>query len=91
MRTKLAMVACKEAAKGPWIRSRGDETGVRVSGLGVGELIEMVVEVGKDQKSFCFDTNGEYPLPEAWTRLRMEKHITDAKTCSATFVDLLVA
>lgn len=71
------------------MRSRGNERGVRVHGLGDGERIIPVSEtLGANQQSAAIDQDGTYPLPEKWDRIRFIKMCEGEG--SPTQVDLLV-
>lgn len=87
MRTRLALVACKASHQGPWLRARGNETGVRVMKLGKGERVMMVAEQGSVQTMTEFSTEGTFPLPK-FSRVRFDK--LAGEECMPTFVEIVV-
>ncbi len=88
MRTRLALVACKDATQGPWLRARGNEKSVRVQQLGRGERITLVAEHGGALKHTEYTTDGTFPLDSGWSRLRFDKHA--GEECKPTVVELIV-
>lgn len=91
MKIRLALVAAKGTVEGPWLRSRGNETGIRVRGLAEGSRICVLIEVdGVIQPSTILDSDGTWPLPDSWTRIQFSKQC-DIEDGSRTHVDLLVA
>lgn len=74
MNTRLAMVACFGPHEGPWLRSRGTETGVRITCLGEGEYIVARLQNGDPSiKEHWFDSNGVFPLPSKFSRISFKK------------------
>lgn len=72
---------------GPWIRTRGSDTGVLVSFLGEEELVIMDVETnGSFQDSVSLNHDGEYPLPKC-ERVRFRK--VNSSACLPTSVHLV--
>lgn len=91
MKSRLALVACKHSTQGPWIRPRGNETGIRVMHLGKNEHILAVAEFeDSTQKSQKLDREGVFELPIGWLRIRFDKKCDGEGECH-TQVDLLVA
>lgn len=91
MKTRLALVAFKDAGAGPWVRSRGNETGIRVQGLSEGERVISFVEIaGVIQPWLAFERNDTFSLPDRWTKIMFEKRC-DSDGCGNTQVELLVA
>lgn len=84
---RLALVGCKGPTEGPWTRARGYETGVRVTGLGEGERIKMILDFGGHSTIQELELDGTYPLPKRWVRARFHK-LTD-KDCHPTNVELI--
>jgi hypothetical protein len=73
MPTRLAMVACFGPHVGPWLRARGNETGIKVKCLGDGEKVIAVYEDGSDLlKELDISAEGEHPIPK-FTRIRFRK------------------
>lgn len=73
MKTRLALVACMGPHDGPWMRARGNETGVRVMFLGEGERIFADMEVaGLPKDPVLLDAEGTFPIP-AFDRIRFRK------------------
>lgn len=89
MRTRLALVACRGATKGPWLRARGNETGVRIQALGQGERIVLVEERSGDLNRTEFNTAGTFPLNKGWNRLRFDKQVNGG-ICEPTQVELII-
>lgn len=90
MKTRLALVACKDSTQGPWIRPRGNETGVRVQYLGEGERIIMIYEQHGTQFHEHLDDEGTFDLPPDWSKIRFDK-VCVREGFQYTQVDLLVA
>lgn len=89
MKTRLAMVALQAAGRGPWIRSRGNETGVRVRNLEEGSRIISQLEIaGVIQPPVVLTADGSWPLPGKWDRIHFVKQCV-AEGCLPTHVDLL--
>lgn len=88
MKSRLALVACEASAEGPWLRSRGNETGVRVSNLEEGGRIIMKQEFcAVLQQPEIFDSNGTFSLQGGWQRISFEK--VSGQTILPTQVELL--
>lgn len=88
MKTRLALVASYDSIEGPWLRARGNETGVRVLGLGQGERIFMDIEAnGSTKESVLLASEGTFSLPKAWNKVRFRKEGVGLKP---TQVELLV-
>ena len=91
MKSRLALVAFREAGEGPWIRSRGNETGIRVQYLGQGERIMAVIVAGDSSESRqVLDREGTFALPADWSKIKFIKHCEGVGSRN-TQVDLLVA
>jgi hypothetical protein len=91
-RTRLALCACTGPAEGPWLRSRGNETGVRVQGLKAGERIISRLDIaGVIQPTVILDRDGTWPLPESWNRISFAKECLGETEMGPTQVELLVA
>jgi hypothetical protein len=92
MKTRLALVACLGPADGPWIRSRGNEKGVRVQGLADGErIISRLVLADGSTTVAELGRNDTWPLPDNWTKIMFEKQCKDDCGVGHTQVELLVA
>jgi hypothetical protein len=90
MKTRLALVAAKVSMEGPWLRARGNETGVRIQFLGEGERIVMFVcEQGVIRRATAFEQNGTFDLPPVWDSIRFDK--IAGESANPTQVELLVA
>lgn len=71
---RLALVACEGPATGPWVRTRGNETGVQITQLGEGERIVMDQEAnGSPKEPVLFEAEGTFPLSAGWDKLRFRK------------------
>jgi hypothetical protein len=71
---RLAMVACFGPHDGPWLRARGNEVGIRVEHLGVGEYVSVEYQNGSSQtNSYLISSPGDFPTPEAFKRIRFRK------------------
>lgn len=91
MKSRLALVAFRGAGAGPWVRSRGNETGIRVQGLADGERVISFIEMeGVIQLHSFMERNDTYPLPDRWSKIMFEKRC-DSEGCGNTQVELLVA
>lgn len=87
MPTRLAMVACFGPHEGPWLRARGNETGIKVKCLGDGEVVTAIVKDRSGSlKEIDISSEGEHPIPE-FAMIRFRK-IGGIKPTS---VELLVA
>lgn len=73
MPSRLALVACFGPHEGPWLRARGNETSVKVTCLGEGEIVVMRSEKESIQTSENFTSNGIFPLPKAISRVSFKK------------------
>lgn len=81
MKLRLALVAFEGPANGPWVRTRGNETGLQITVLGEGERVFMDWEhQGLTKDSIVFDREGTFPLPEKWDRVRFRKEVAGKKT-----------
>lgn len=88
MKSRLALVACDGPAEGPWLRCRGNETGVRVSNLEEGGRIVMKQEIsGVLQQPEVFDSNGTFILASGWDKIGFNKQ--PGNVCLPTQVELL--
>lgn len=88
MKTRLALVACYDDVEGPWLRARGNETGIRVLGLGIGERIFMDIEAnGSFKEPVLLPSEGTFSLPKNWDKVRFRKEGVGLKP---TQVELLV-
>lgn len=91
MKTRLALVACLGPADGPWVRSRGNETGVRVQGLAKGERIISKLVADGSTTIAVLDRNDTWPLPDTWDKIMFEKQCPGDCGLGHTQVELLVA
>lgn len=74
MITRLALVACYGPHEGPWLRARGNETGIRVTCLGEGESVIAQWQNGTSEVHDSTLTNeGISPLPKVFSRIRFCK------------------
>lgn len=74
MFTRLAMVACYGPHEGPWLRARGNETGIRVTCLGEGEYVIVRHQNGTDEvQELTLDREGVFPLPAGFRRISFKK------------------
>lgn len=90
MKTRLALVAAQGCVLGPWMRARGNETGIRIKGLQSGSCIISHVEVmGVKQPPIVLYQDGTWPLPDKWTKIQFAKNCPDEDE-SRTHVELLV-
>lgn len=71
---RLAMVACFGPHDGPWLRARGNEVGIRVKCLGVGEYVVVEHQNGSpEMTSLLLSSEGDFPIPEGFSRIRFRK------------------
>ena len=87
MKTRLVLVTCYNDFEGPWVRARGDETGIRVLDLASGERIIVDKETEGSIESVLLSSGGTFPLAKGWNRLRIRK---EGSQNSPTRVDLIV-
>ena len=88
MKTRLVLVTCYKDFQGPWVRARGDETGIRVLNLADGERIVVDRELNGSLEPTLISSNGTFPLAKGWERLKVRK---EGLMNSPTRVDLIVA
>lgn len=68
------MVACYGPHEGPWLRARGNETGIRVTCLGEGEVIVVRHMNGTEQvHERTITADGTFPLPTQFSRISFKK------------------
>lgn len=84
MTLRQALVAVKDSHEGPWQCSRGAEIGIRISGLGLGELVIMESDEGSPT---IFAQNGTFPFPKA-KRFRFLKQASLFEEPGETFVQV---
>lgn len=70
------MVACFGPHEGPWLRSRGNETGIKITCLGEGEYVVMRHQNGTSEvHELTFRENGVFPLTGVqFRRVSFVKH-----------------
>ena len=74
MRIRLAMVACYGPHDGPWLRARGNEVGIRVRCLGIGEYVSVEYQNESPQlTSILLSNEGDFPIPTPFKRIRFRK------------------
>lgn len=88
MKTRLVLVTCYNDFQGPWVRARGDETGIRILNLAAGERIVVDREIDGLIESTLLPSNGTFPLASGWQRLKIRK---EGSLNSPTRVDLVIA
>lgn len=82
------MVACYGPHEGPWLRARGNETGIRVTCLGEGEYVIVRHQNGSPEVSeTMISTEGVFPLPQGFSRISFKK----LGGVKPTSVELIVA
>lgn len=62
---RLALVACKYAAEGPWTLAKQNEIGLNVIGLGLGESVVLEVQDGVLSERFVYGKVGNYDWPKS--------------------------
>lgn len=60
---RLALVACKDAAEGPWTLAKQNETDIKVMLLGQGESVVLEMSSGNLSDRFEYFKDGTYPWP----------------------------
>lgn len=81
------MVACYGPHEGPWLRSRGNETGIRITCLGQGEHVVACYQNGTSEvHELVYENEGIFPFPKAVSRISFKKH----GGISPTSVELIV-
>lgn len=87
MITRLALVACFGPHEGPWLRARGNETGIRITCLGEGEYVVVRHQNGTSEvHEQVLNTEGVFPLPHKFSRISFKK----LGGCKPTSVELVV-
>lgn len=77
---RLALVACKDAAEGPWTLAKQNETGLNIIGLGSGESVVLEMQNGVLTDRFVFLKVGNYDWPKpkfVVDRYRMVKETSE--------------
>lgn len=62
-RTRLALLACLDTREGVWSRARGNESAVKIIGLGEGEYVEIEIRSGPVHDSMIYRSPGVFSLP----------------------------
>lgn len=89
MKQRLALVAARGYAEGPWMRARGNERQIRVRSLCEGETVMIEMERKSiPMQPMLLSQEGSFDLPAGWERLRVIKHSEADNGC--THVDLMV-
>lgn len=74
MNTRSALVAVTQTHEGPWQRSQGNESGIRIRGLEEGATITLRSEYNRQlQLPIHFNKDGSYDFPSPSTRWRVDK------------------
>ncbi len=91
---RLAMVAVRESWRTPWVVATGKEVAARVKGLGEGDLLRMMVDLGDPQMLHIIALHEgdnsllQDPAPRLWKRYMLDKNTNTAE--SATSVEVLL-
>lgn len=91
MATRVALVACMNAAEGPWTLAKGNETGVKIVHLVDGERVGVEMKIGDLSDTHFFGLPGTFPLP--WKRMeryRVIKQVDDGVRPSPTTVEIVL-
>ena len=62
MAMRQALVAARDSHEGPWQRTQGHETGIKITGLGMGEVVTLEMDSGPP---ITFIQDGTYPFPKS--------------------------
>lgn len=93
MRKRLALVMCTKPHEGAWSRVKGNELGVRVSPLEMGECVrlDMVRDDGKVVSNYYVKA-GAHPHPDLAkaTRYRFVKVANEGAILTPTTVEVLL-
>lgn len=75
MANRLALVACKSSAEGPWIRMTGREIEVSITHLGEGDVITFEFARGAELFNEQIRDAGSFPFPRLdAAKYRVLKH-----------------
>lgn len=88
---RLALVACVGSHEGPWTLAKGNETAVKIVGLGEGEHVVLDCKIGELQESTIFDEGGVFPLPlRRMEKYRLRKVVNGCKQSKPTTVEMIL-
>lgn len=90
MRKRLGIIAFHKG-EGPWILAKGDERGLQISGLKVGEVLLLESEI-KDQRNvpLALSEGNFLDFPDRITRYRFVKTVEAGVTPSSTCVEVVL-
>lgn len=90
MKKRLVLAACRDTHRTNWMRATGDENAVWVSGLGDGDVVELVlVRESGDLCAIALNL-GSQPMPEGkWVRYMVSKVACDSIS-QATTVEIFM-
>lgn len=74
MKRRLVLAACKDTHRTNWMRATGTEHAVWVSGLGDGDVVELVLARESGELTAVTLSDGSQPMPEGnWLRYMVAK------------------
>lgn len=99
MRSRVAMVGCKEMPEGPWTLAKGNEVGLKVVHLMEGEYIRLVLVFDDSSKETIeYYDPGEYPFhsngfskESVLKKYQLSKHVNEGIDPSPTRVEVLLS
>lgn len=93
MRSRVAMVGCKEMPEGPWILAKGNEVGLKIVHLMEGERIGLELRYSGRCESHIFKDPGQFPFPsngQTLEKYQINKHVDEGVDPSPTRVEVLL-
>lgn len=94
MRSRVAMVGCKEMPEGPWTLAKGNEARLKIVHLMEGELVRLELVFLDCSESYEFRSPGEFPFPtngSVLQKYQLSKHIDEGVDPSPTRVEVLLS
>jgi hypothetical protein len=85
----VALVACINSTDGVWSVAKGNESGIKISGLGRGEYVTLHMELNGTKESVNLYECGIFPLP--WPRMeryRVSKLVNPGVIPAPTTVEI---
>lgn len=93
-RAKIAMIGVRESHRTPWVGATGKETAAHVKGLGEGDVLRLLVDLGESEMPHIIALHEgvnsllQAPLPSTWKRYLVDKNSYSA--ASATTVEVIL-
>lgn len=84
MKKRLVLAACRDTHRTNWMRATGTEHAIWVSGLGEGDVVELVLARPTGELTAIALSQGSQPMPEGtWLRYMVSK-VADGQTSPTT-------